>query len=163
MTEAYWDHLDASAMVKLVANDADEEPGRVDLRKHFFSRTMHRATSFCVAETLSAFKTKWLRGRISQEEYVEDVREFFRLVLSVLRIDEVPLDVHLQQEAERLIKSYGIDFVDGIQIVTLRTGPYSVFIGGSRSLFVTADRSLARAARLEGARVWDCTAEVCPP
>ena len=41
--------LDASAMVKLIANDPEEEPGRAALRAFFFSNGLHRTTSYCLA------------------------------------------------------------------------------------------------------------------
>ena len=157
-----WHYLDASAMVRVVADDSDEVPGRDALREYFFKHGQYRATSYCVAEALSAFKTKWLRGKISQAEYIRDVQKFFRLVVSALHIEEVPLGVQLRQAAERLIAAYEIDFVDSIQIVTLMSGQYSIFIGDSQSVFITADQTLAAAARREGARVWECGTEPCP-
>ena len=149
-------------MVKIVAEDVDEEPGRAVLRQYFFSHVMYRATSFCVAEALSAFKTKWLRGRISQDEYVKNVSEFFRLVVSPLHVEEVRLAVQVHREAERLVRTHGIDFIDSIQVVTLLSGAYSLFGGDSQSILITADRALAAAARHEGARVWECTTEAFP-
>lgn len=155
-------YLDASALVKLVANDIDEEPGRGVLRQYVFGPVLRRATSYCVAEALSAFKVKWLRGRISQDDYIQDVREFFRVVVSSLTVEDVPLSLEVQREAERLMKAHGIDFVDSIQVVTLLRGKFAFLAGDSRSIFVTADRALAGAARQEGARVWECTTETSP-
>ncbi len=159
---AFWHYLDASAMVKVVANDPDEGLGRETLRRYYFSHSMYRASSFCVAEALSAFKVKWLRGRCSQEEYFTNVREFFRLVVSPLQQEECPLAVQVQQEAERLMQVHKLDFIDSIQIVTLLKGSHSGLVGASQSLFITADKALAAAARSEGARVWDCTSEEAP-
>ena len=158
----FWHYLDASAMVKIIANDPDEDLGRKALCDYYFANSMYRASSFCVAEALSAFKLKWLRERCSQDEYFRNVREFFRLVLSPLRVEECSLAVQVQQEAERLMQAYQLDFVDSIQIVTLLKGTYSGLVGSSQSLFITADRALAVAARQEGARVWDCTSEAAP-
>jgi hypothetical protein len=54
-------YLDASALVKLVAEDADDEPGRAVLRSFYWENTANvYATSFSVAESLSAFKSKLL-------------------------------------------------------------------------------------------------------
>ena len=60
------------------------------------------------------------------------------------------------------MQAHGLDFIDSIQIVTLLKGTYSGLVGTSQSLFITADRALAVAARKEGARVWDCTSEAAP-
>ena len=155
-------YLDASALVKLVADDADEEPGRAVLRQYYFGHAQHYATSYCLAEALSAFKVKWLRKMISQDDYVRDVRDFFRVVVSGLAVDEVPLSVQVQNEAERLMKTYGIDFIDSIQVVTVLRGRFAGLVGGSQSLFITADRTLAAVARQEGTRVWECTTEATP-
>lgn len=66
--------LDASALVKLVADDADEEPGREVLRTYYRNHSSRYSTSFCVAEALSAFKQKFLRNKITRAEYIKDVR-----------------------------------------------------------------------------------------
>ena len=63
------------------------------------------------------------------------------------------------EEAERIMKAHDIDFVDAIQVVTVLQGKFSVFVGDSASLFITADHSLAVAARERGASVWECHKE----
>ena len=72
------------------------------------------------------------------------------------------LSPKLLTEADRLIKQYNLDFTDCIQIVTVLHGQYSILIGDSQSILITADRDLAKAARSEGARVWECTSEPWP-
>ena len=156
-------YLDASALVKLVADDDDEKDGRAALREFYNSHGHHYATSYCIAEALSAFKLKWLRKKITLGEYIKDVREFFRLVLSHLTVDEVPLSVEILDEADRLMKAHKIDFIDSIQLVTVLRGRFAHFAGESQSLFITADRKLAKAARKERVRVCDCTKEAPAP
>jgi len=51
-------HLDASALVKLVADDPDEEPGRAVLRQYYRDHPNRRATSYCVTRRGSARK-RW--------------------------------------------------------------------------------------------------------
>jgi predicted nucleic acid-binding protein len=159
---AYACYLDASALVKLVADDSDDEPGRAVLRDYYYRNGPYYATSYCLAEALSAFKLKWLRKRISQDEYFKDVRDFFRLVVSGLTVDEVPLSLQVLADAERLMKAHPIDFIDSIQVVTILKGKFSGLGGPSKSLFITADHTLADAARDEGGRVWDCIKEGSP-
>ena len=65
-------------------------------------------------------------------------------------------------EAERLIKQHKIDFLDCFQIVTILHGKFRVLGPDSKSILITADRALAKAARAEGARVWECTSEPPP-
>ncbi len=157
-------YFDASALVKLAADDPDEEPGRDVLRAYYHSHASRWATSYCIAEALSAFKLKFLRKRITEDEYIRYVRTFIqRTIGSNLAVDEVPiLTPIVRTETERLIKTYNIDFIDCFQIVTVLHGRFSVFVAGSQSVLVTADRGLAKAARAEGARVWECTSEQPP-
>jgi len=80
-----------------------------------------------------------------------------------LQIDDLELlDPRFSGEAERLINAHSIDFVDAIQIVTLLQGRYRGLVEGSQSILITADKELAKAARFEGARVWECTTEHKP-
>jgi len=149
--------------VKIVAEDSDEAPGRDAFRRYFYSHPTMRTSSFCVAETLSAFKNKWLRGRIEEAQYVTYLGEFFRLGLSRIEIEDFPLlSPLLYSEAKRLIKEHGIDFIDGLQIVTLLHGRFRGLAGESQSILITADRGLAAAARAERARVWECTTDPPP-
>jgi hypothetical protein len=77
--------------------------------------------------------------------------------------EDVPLSLEVQREAERLMRTHNLDFVDSIQLVTVLRGRFAVLTQGSKSLFITADQALAAAGRSEGARVWDCTTEPCEP
>jgi predicted nucleic acid-binding protein len=158
-------YLDASALVKLVADDAAEEPGRDALRKYYHSHASRYATSYSITEALSAFKRKFLHGEIDQAAYIRYVRDFINGVRgSNLEIDEVDiLEPIVMNEAERLIQKHDIDFLDCFQIVTILHGKYRVLCADSKSILITADKRLAKAARAEGARVWECTSEPPPP
>lgn len=157
-------YLDASALVKLVADDPDEDPGRDVLRKYYREHPNMYATSYCVTEAFSAFKRKFLGRQIAENQYIKYVRDFIRTVIGAnLRIDEVPiLSPVVFSEADRLIKTYKIDFIDCFQIVTILRGQFSVLGPESKSILITGDRKLAKAARAEGARVWECTSETAP-
>src|SRR5271156_1661070 len=115
MSPTYWcnvNYLDASALVKLVADDPSEEPGREVLRKYYWGHAARMyATSYCITEAFSAFKRKFLQGRITEDQYISYVRTFIRQFLGGnLRKDEVPiLSPVVMSEAERLIKKYKID------------------------------------------------------
>jgi predicted nucleic acid-binding protein len=158
-------YYDASALVKLVADDVDEEPGRDVLRNY------HRAhahpgytTSFCIAEAFGALKRKFLRGRISEAQYLKFVKDLIRETGNTFEVDELPpLDPVVGSEFERLATKHNIDFVDCLQIVTILKGRFRIFDGPSKSILITADRELAKAARSEGAKVWECSSEGPPP
>jgi predicted nucleic acid-binding protein len=158
-------YLDASALVKLVADDADELPGRDAVRKYYWAHIAHvYSTSYSITEALSAFKVKYVRGRIARDLYKRYVREFLKLTIgSNLRIDELQiLSPVVRNEFERLIDTYDIDFLDCFQLVTIMHGKYRIFVGRSKSLLITADKKLAEAARKENVDAWYCVDEPAP-
>lgn len=158
-------YLDASALVKLVADDRNEEPGRKALREYYRQHAGFLATSHCVSEALNVLKVKHMyRHELSQEEYVDTIKRFItRVIGGKLEIDELPiLSPKLLREAEILITKHGLDFIDCAQIVTVKHGRFSVLVGDSKSVLITADQKLARVARKEGVRVWECTSEAPP-
>jgi predicted nucleic acid-binding protein len=67
--------------------------------------------------------------------------------------DHVPISVQILEHAERIMAEHELDFVDALQLVTVLRGKFSVLVGDSASLFVTADHDLAVAARKLGAQV----------
>ena len=158
-------YFDASALVKLAADDPDEEPGRDVLRKYHREHAHPGYTvSFCVAEALGALKLKFLRQKISKTEYLKYVKALLRVVGNTFQTDELEaLLPVVSNEFERLVGKYNLDFVDCLQIATLKYGKYRIFDGPSKSILITADRDLAKAARSEGARVWECSREDPPP
>jgi predicted nucleic acid-binding protein len=158
-------YLDASALVKLVADDQDDEPGRDALREYYRNNTNFMTTSHCLSEAFSIFKVKYLyRKKINQEEYIRYTKAFIsKIVGGKLEIDEMPiLSPKLLSEAENIIKKYNLDFIDSAQIVTILHGKYSILCGDSKSILITADSDLAKASRAEGARVWNCKSEPSP-
>ncbi len=157
-------YFDASALVKLVADDADEEPGREVLRKYHHQHAHPGyTTSFCVSEAFGALKLKFLRKKISESQYLKYVKDLIRVVGNTFQIDELEILLPIvSSEFERLVRSYRIDFVDCLQIVTLKHGKYWIFDGPSKSILITADRELARVALAEDLRVWECTTEAAP-
>ena len=150
--------------MKLVADDPDENPGRDVLRQYYRDHSNRYATSYCVTEALSAFKLKFLRKRISEDQYIGYVKKFIGGVIGAnLQIDEVSILLPIvRTEAERLIRTHGIDFLDAFQIVTVLQGRYRHMAGDSKTILITADRGLAAAARAEGVRAWECTSESPP-
>jgi hypothetical protein len=69
-------YFDASALVKLVADDPDEEPGRGSLRKYHWEYAHPGYTvSFCVAEALGALKLKFLRKKNFRNGILEVCKE----------------------------------------------------------------------------------------
>lgn len=157
-------YFDASALVKLVADDVDEEPGRSILRQYYREHAHPGYTvSFCVAEALGALKRKFLKKKISKGQYLKGVNDLIREVGNHFQIDELEISLPVvRTEFENLVKKYELDFIDCLQIATLKHGKYRIFGGPSQSMLITADRELAKASRAEGGRVWECTTEAVP-
>jgi len=160
-------YLDASVLVKLVAEDSFEEPGRCAIRKYFNKHASFMTTSYCLSETFSIFKVKYLyRKQITQEDYIRNIDNFIKnIVGGKLEIDEIPiLSPILLIEAEKLIKKYDkkTDFIDAMQIVAVLRGTYFRLCGRSKSILITADKNLAKVARSEGAKAWYFVSEPPP-
>ena len=83
--------------------------GAAAVKDYFHNNGLHRATSYCLAEALSALKSKWLRKRIDHAEYLHDVREFFRLVVPHLTQVDVPLAGIIRTNAERMMDAHRLD------------------------------------------------------
>jgi predicted nucleic acid-binding protein len=165
---SYWckaSYFDTSALVKLVSDDLNEEQGREAVRKYYWSRIASvYTTPFCVAETFGVFKRKRLREQITKEQYLRDCHTFTSKFLACnLRQDQASvLSPAVFAETERLVMEHNIDFVDCLQIVTIMHGQFSKLGPNSKSLLITADAGLAKAARAENARVWECRTEPAP-
>lgn len=154
-------YLDASALVKLLV----DEPGSSRLKEYFDNPNVFRMTSLCFAEALGVLKAKYLyRGEITEKGYLH--RSYLLEVYlkhGRIKLDEVSLtDPAMFDEVEVIVKKYQIDISDALQIVTLKKGRYSKFVEESQSLLITADADLAKAARSEGLKVWDCINEPSP-
>jgi predicted nucleic acid-binding protein len=117
-------YLDASVLVKIVADDADEAPGRDVFREYYRSNILMYTNSFCVVECLSAFRRKWMKKQISLEEYLHYIDGFYRRgVGHKLQLEDLELLApQFRSEAERLMSVHQLDFVDAVQIVTLMKG-----------------------------------------
>ncbi|GAB2896106.1 hypothetical protein GCM10027046_26870 [Uliginosibacterium flavum] len=147
-------YLDASAIVKYFV----DEDGSQVLREYVNKHPVFSTTSVCFAETLGAFKIKYLRKELSQENYFAACEELMGHIRErSLQIDDIGISKRdVFNEVEDLAKKYDLDVSDSFQLVTLRRGAFSRYTGDSKPILITADKKLARAANAEGFRVWDC-------
>ncbi len=150
-------YLDTSVIVKLLIDEDGSSTVRTYLGRHATLVT----TSVCFAETLGVLKAKFLRGLLSEEQYLAACEELMAYLRNeTLEIDDVGISQRRTfDEVEHLAKKYSLDISDAYQLVTLRRGLYSPLEGDSRPILVTADEALAKAAKSEGLRVWDCLRE----
>ena len=154
-------YLDASAAVKLVI----VERGSNHLNAYFGNRGGFFITSFCLFEALSVLKRKMLKGKISRKQYFDECW----LLLTYLRTKRISIDepkissLETFERAEKLAKLHGLDLSDALQLVGLKHGRFRKLVKESKTVLITADRSLAKAAKTEGLRVWNCEEEPEPP
>ena len=153
--------FDASALVKLHV----EEPGSDILRQYAEMESTKYTTPYCFYEALSVLKVKWLyRREISKEEYHDaslSLTSWFSCTTK--RIPDLDFtDPHVFVEVESISERYSLDLSDAFQILSVKKGYFSGLTGDSRTILVTADCCLAKAARNEGIKAWYCLEEPEP-
>jgi predicted nucleic acid-binding protein len=163
-TSEYISHdlADASAVIKLVLNEADSTAVRV----RFDQKGCFYVSSFCLAEALNVLKRKWLRKEIHDQQYFGACY----LIMAYVRTNNIRIENRLEEdlktnsdEAENLARRHSLDIIDALQIATLKHGPLSFFTAESKTTFITADKNLAQAATIEGLKVWYCANGNPPP
>jgi predicted nucleic acid-binding protein len=58
------------------------------------------------------------------------------------------------QEVLALSDRYSVDLSDAFQILSVKKGYFSPLSGDSKTILVTADKTLAKIARAEGIKAW---------
>lgn len=152
--------LDASALIKLVLN----ENGSQELKAYFSDNFTFWTTSICFGEALGILKTKYLyKKQISEKKYLNDIEILVSFLNHKISIQEVNItDLVIYHQIEDAMKNHNLDFADAVQLVTLKFGFPAVFEGESKTIFITADNKLAKAAKDENLRVWDIIKEPIP-
>ena len=153
--------LDTSALVKLVVDEDCSEK----VRSYFNSETVFKTTSLCFAEALGVLKAmRFRRKKISEPKYLSASEQLVGYIrtgkISVEEVDITQRDIY--DEVERISEKYQIDLVDAFQIVTLKKGFLSICGDDSKSMLITSDSELAKAAKKENLCVWNCIKENCP-
>jgi predicted nucleic acid-binding protein len=153
--------FDASALVKRYVDEA----GSQELRRYWATQATRYTTPFCFYETLSILKSCWRnRKTLAKEGYLKaawDLHAWFRASQSDFEdIDFTSNDVFV--DAKELAEGTDLDLSDAFQLLSLQAGYFSGLVGGSRTLLVTADEALAKAARQRKLPVWDCLREPMP-
>jgi predicted nucleic acid-binding protein len=162
-------YVDASALVKLYI----DENGSQNLREFFYSNMANFLTTWlCLAEALNILKSKWV-GKQSKDSATKIERDkYLKSTIDLVvdwrgRIDSDDLkeyDPSLPLKVREIADKYGLDYSDALQLITIKTGEFSVLSFESApgvyepaSVLITADVGLASAAESEGIRVWNCT------
>ena len=154
--------VDTSALVKYFV----EEPESKALRRYLDQHGVLSVTSITFAETLGVLKSKWLHKKLTQEEYLAASEDLAASVAGQkIQIDEsVSLTDHVTfDKAESFCKRYDLDLADALQLVALKHGFFSKLAGESKTILITADGGLEKAAISEGLRAWNCRKSTTPP
>jgi predicted nucleic acid-binding protein len=164
-TAARVSFLDASALVKIHV----PELGSDVVRAYFEAEPLKYTSDFCFYEALSLLKGLWKKGRrdgvrLTKDEYFAACSRLFAWHQAMSkRIDDLDfLAIENFRKAREIAKKCDLDLSDAFQILSVKAGYFSVLREDSMTVFVTADRYLAMAARSEGLRVWHCVSEPPP-
>jgi predicted nucleic acid-binding protein len=153
--------FDASALVKVWVDEADCGPARL----YFNTQSPTKYTTpFCYFETLSAMKLKWLRGLISREVYLNAA---YAMTVWFQANNRKMKDIDFTHpptflRAKAIVERYEIDLSDAFQILSIKEGYFSPLANDSKTLLVTADEKLAKAAIAEGLDAWYCLSGPIP-
>lgn len=152
-------YLDTSSAIKLVVT----EEGSDALRAYVHGGGPFYITSVCVPEALSVLKVKhFYRKELTATQYSLASYGLLTHLRDGIHVVNVDLTPSCFFEVETLAKQYKLDLIDALQIYTLKHGRFSKLAGPSKSLLLTADISLGKAASAEGFDVWNCVRDPMP-
>ena len=153
--------FDASALLKLYV----QEDGSDILRAYWNREPTKFTTSLCFYEALTLLKVcHFYRGRIGSAEYKKATLDLCAWYGAVSKKIPEPnfLSPEVFSAAQRTAETHGLDLSDAFQIHSVKEGFFSKMSEDSKTILVTADRGLAKAARAEGLRVWNIMEEPAP-
>jgi len=154
-------YLDASALIKLLV----DEVGSPVIRNYVGNNSVFLTTSLCFAEALGALKVKrFYRKELTDEQYLAACDELLAYVShETIKVEDVEIsDKSIFAKVEEIVRKYNIDLSDAFQIVSIKQNYYSRFTNDSNPILITGDVALAKTARQEKIRVWDCINESEP-
>jgi len=158
-------YLDASVLVKLMVKEEASDIVDDYMKREYLSS--FNTTSLCFAEALGALKLKRFNQRrpdhIGEEPYFTGADELRAFVTTgrIHLVDVGITDSTVFTEVENIARRNSLDIADAYQIVTVRKDYFYRF-PQAQPILITADDGLAKAARAEGLRVWDCLRECAP-
>ncbi len=153
--------FDASALLKLYVL----EDGSDKLREYWNREPTKFTTSLCFYEALTLLKVyHFYRKILDTEAYKRATLDLCAWYGAASK--DIPELNFLSPEvffaAQRTAEKHKIDLSDAFQIHTVKEGFFSHLSADSRTILVSADRDLVKAARAEGLRVWSILDESPP-
>ena len=151
--------LDASAIIKLLV----EEDGSRQVRTYLARHGPFYTAWLCVGEVFGWLKAAYKHKEMTLDEYIARCEILLGWVYNspkISKVYDIPnMDFRQFREVENLVKKYKIDFSDALQVYILKTDK---FLLTYNPILVTADQTLAEAARNEGLDAWDCKRDTPP-
>lgn len=153
--------FDASALLKLYV----DELGSDVLREYWNHESTRFTTSICFYETLNLLKVCYFyRGELSKRQYEEATLNICAWYQAV--IESTPELNFLTPEVffavQQMSGKHNLDLSDAFQIHSVKEGFFSDAARESKTILVSADKKLVKAARSEGLRVWNLMNESMP-
>ncbi len=153
--------FDASALLKLYV----QEDGSEIMREYWNREPTKFTTSLCFFEALTLLKVcHFYRKTLDAAAYKKATLDLCAWYGAVSKnIPELNfLSPQVFLAAQRTADKHNIDLSDAFQIHTVKEGFFSNLIADSKTILVSADRDLVKAAKAEGLRVWNILDEPAP-
>jgi len=153
--------FDASALLKLYI----QEDGSAILRAYWNREPTKFTTSLCFYEALTQLKVCHFYRKVLDLAAYKDATLnlcawYSTVSESITELNFLSPEVFFA--AQRTAETYKLDLSDAFQIHSVKEGFFSKLHGDSKTILVTADDKLAKAARSEGIRVWYIMDEQAP-
>jgi predicted nucleic acid-binding protein len=154
-------YLDACAAVKLVIPERGS-----DHLKAYFARHSFSITGFCLFEAFGVLKRKMHKREILRDQY------FYACYMLIaylqgkrICIDEEPEIDSMATfiRAQKFANDHDLDLSDALQLLSVKHGKFCKLAKESKTVLITSDKALAKAAKTEGLPVWNCEKESEPP
>lgn len=156
------DFFDASALVKVYCN----EPGSDAVRQYFYDRATKYTTPFCFYEAMNILKGKWkFKKQLTTGQYFEAAHNLTSWFgASSSKINDLDFTNPLTFfDAKNIAARNGLDLSDAFQILSIKSGYFSLLVNDSATMLVTTDKELSDAARNEGIKkIWNVLLEPIP-
>jgi len=153
--------FDASALVKIYT----DEDGSEIVKNYFFSEPTKYTTPFCFYEALNVLKAKhYYRNEITAEKYHSASFSLTAWFSSIVNdISDINfLSPVVFTNVQLISTKYSLDLSDAFQILSVKNGIFSHLSHESKTVLVTADEKLSKAAKKEGLRAWNFMKEPNP-
>jgi predicted nucleic acid-binding protein len=146
--------LDASALVMMVVQESRSKK----LQTYLAAESNWHTTPISFFEALNVLKRK--RGKeLSEKDYHKaafDLLALFRgkqaKIENLWTLDIT--DPMTFNETQKVCQNHGLDLSDAFQILSVKAGTFSGLVGDSKTVLITDDKNLSKAATKEGLKVW---------